>query len=102
MCLSAFSHTGLLDVWITQTRSPVLKKRDSAQLGCEQTDGHACMFWYWQDLGLGPQLLFYFYYEKETEKQLFWSIHRGQIQGEGLAPEYLCHRSPGRGSVFLC
>ncbi|KYO37517.1 hypothetical protein Y1Q_0015254 [Alligator mississippiensis] len=58
----------LLDARITQTQSLVLRKGGTAQLQCEQTYGHDGMFWYRQDLDQGPQLLFYFYYGKETEK----------------------------------
>uniref|UniRef100_A0A8C3SB57 Ig-like domain-containing protein n=1 Tax=Chelydra serpentina TaxID=8475 RepID=A0A8C3SB57_CHESE len=54
-----FCLTGHTDAKITQTTSLVLKRGQTAQLTCRQTDGHNYMYWYQQQQGKGLQLIYY-------------------------------------------
>uniref|UniRef100_A0A674IJP9 Ig-like domain-containing protein n=1 Tax=Terrapene triunguis TaxID=2587831 RepID=A0A674IJP9_9SAUR len=54
-----FCLTGHTDAEITQTPSLVLKRGQTAQLTCRQTDNHNYMYWYQQQQGKGLQLIYY-------------------------------------------
>uniref|UniRef100_A0A8C4Y546 Ig-like domain-containing protein n=2 Tax=Gopherus TaxID=38771 RepID=A0A8C4Y546_9SAUR len=54
-----FCLTGHTDAKITQTPSLVLKRGQTAQLTCRQTDNHNYMYWYQQQQGKGLQLIYY-------------------------------------------
>ncbi|CAM5081600.1 unnamed protein product, partial [Eretmochelys imbricata] len=56
LCFLGARHT---DAKITQTPSLVLKKGQTAQLTCKQTDNHDYMYWYQQQQGKGLQLIYY-------------------------------------------
>uniref|UniRef100_A0A8C3SNL0 Ig-like domain-containing protein n=1 Tax=Chelydra serpentina TaxID=8475 RepID=A0A8C3SNL0_CHESE len=63
-----FCFTGHTDTKITQISSLVLKRGQTAQLTCRQTDSHNSMYWYQQQQGKGLQLIYYSFGEKNTEK----------------------------------
>uniref|UniRef100_A0A674JA51 Ig-like domain-containing protein n=1 Tax=Terrapene triunguis TaxID=2587831 RepID=A0A674JA51_9SAUR len=50
---------GHTDAKITQTPNLVLKRGETAQLTCRQTDNHNSMYWYQQQQEKGLQLIYY-------------------------------------------
>ncbi|KAH1187627.1 hypothetical protein KIL84_020376 [Mauremys mutica] len=57
--LSTGEMQGHTDANITQTPNLVLKRGQTAQLTCRQTDNHNSMYWYQQQQGKGLQLIYY-------------------------------------------
>uniref|UniRef100_A0A452HNN0 Ig-like domain-containing protein n=1 Tax=Gopherus agassizii TaxID=38772 RepID=A0A452HNN0_9SAUR len=49
-------------------RHLVLKRGQTAQLTCRQTDGHSYMYWYQQQQGKGLQLIYYSFAVNNKEK----------------------------------
>uniref|UniRef100_A0A6I8P253 Ig-like domain-containing protein n=1 Tax=Ornithorhynchus anatinus TaxID=9258 RepID=A0A6I8P253_ORNAN len=61
---------GPVDTRLTQTpRHLVAGRGQNASLHCKQDQNHNAMYWYRQDPGQGPRMLFYFYYEKLQENK---------------------------------
>uniref|UniRef100_A0A674J0Z1 Ig-like domain-containing protein n=1 Tax=Terrapene triunguis TaxID=2587831 RepID=A0A674J0Z1_9SAUR len=56
LCFLGARH---IDAKIIQTPSLVLKRGQTAQLTCRQTNGHDNMYWYQQHQGKGLQLIYY-------------------------------------------
>uniref|UniRef100_A0A8C0HAE5 Ig-like domain-containing protein n=1 Tax=Chelonoidis abingdonii TaxID=106734 RepID=A0A8C0HAE5_CHEAB len=62
LCLTVFVSFVLFhrtQTKIIQTPSLVLKRGQTAQLTCRQTDNHNYMYWYQQQQGKGLQLIYY-------------------------------------------
>ncbi|TFJ99243.1 T-cell receptor beta chain V region C5 [Platysternon megacephalum] len=58
-CVAALCFLRHTDAKITQTPSLLLKRGQTAQLTCRQTDSHSYMYWYQQQQGKGLQLIYY-------------------------------------------
>uniref|UniRef100_A0A674IB21 Ig-like domain-containing protein n=1 Tax=Terrapene triunguis TaxID=2587831 RepID=A0A674IB21_9SAUR len=74
----------------------------TAYLRCQQTDGHRNMFWYRQDLGQGLQLLFNFYYKKESEKGTNSSHFQADQPQDDLFRLNISSVQPEHSAVYFC
>ncbi|KAL8202744.1 UNVERIFIED_CONTAM: hypothetical protein K2H54_024181, partial [Gekko kuhli] len=61
-------YAGCSRAAVSQPPSRVLQEGQTAQLECQQTDGHLYMYWYRQSARQGLQFLLYFYNQDEQER----------------------------------
>uniref|UniRef100_A0ACB8ESB4 Uncharacterized protein n=1 Tax=Sphaerodactylus townsendi TaxID=933632 RepID=A0ACB8ESB4_9SAUR len=87
---------------ITQQPSLVLQENQPAQLECYPIKGHNAMYWYRQDAGQGPQLLFFFQNKESIDTGKTLPRFTAEWPQSGSCKLKISSVKPEDSSVYLC